>query len=444
MRILIIAFHFPPDTEVGAIRPGEFARLLPAHGMETWVLSVEGGLAGQNRDDISVSDSACERVLRASVGTTVSSRLLSFALCLKRALHIPSSINGESIMPANDGTPGTIDVSSKAHRVVGWLSYPDEYAGWYRSALKCAIRQHHKTPFDVILSTSPPRVAHLIGHQLAMRYSLPWIMDMRDPWTMDWAPGLSDKRLKARYEALFLLCGNRADRIVTVTETLRQKLIRRHPALADKIVTIPNGSTPRVATESTTNTSPSLFSIGYYGNLFGVRSCTIFFEGLKLWLDANPRERARIRVRFFGYEFGDAAGQCTGAGLDDVVEFHQGVTRNEVFRLMRDDYGLLLIANNQPLQVPAKLFDYLNSGRRILALTEPDSATAQAVRTIPGVATAQSPQELKAALDRFLGEFNRGENAELDRAEILKEVSYERRAARIAEIIADVRGLQTT
>jgi hypothetical protein len=40
MRLLIIAYHFPPDAAVGGIRPYQLARRLPEHGIEPWVLTV--------------------------------------------------------------------------------------------------------------------------------------------------------------------------------------------------------------------------------------------------------------------------------------------------------------------------------------------------------------------------------------------------------------------
>ncbi|NLJ28327.1 MAG: glycosyltransferase family 4 protein [Deltaproteobacteria bacterium] len=40
-RILIIAFHFPPDAAVGGVRPAKFAKYLPEFGWEPYVLTVD-------------------------------------------------------------------------------------------------------------------------------------------------------------------------------------------------------------------------------------------------------------------------------------------------------------------------------------------------------------------------------------------------------------------
>ena len=44
-RVLIVAYHFPPDAEVGAVRPYQIARYLPEFGIEPWVLTVEPAYA---------------------------------------------------------------------------------------------------------------------------------------------------------------------------------------------------------------------------------------------------------------------------------------------------------------------------------------------------------------------------------------------------------------
>ncbi len=62
--------------------------------------------------------------------------------------------------------------------------------------------------------------------------------------------------------------------------------------------------------------------------------------------------------------------------LSEMVKLHPPVPRTHVRRLIRDDFVLLSFANAQPLQVPGKTYDYLATGRRILAMTERDGATA--------------------------------------------------------------------
>ena len=39
-KVLIIAYHFPPDAAVGALRPQKFVKYLPEFGWKPYVLTI--------------------------------------------------------------------------------------------------------------------------------------------------------------------------------------------------------------------------------------------------------------------------------------------------------------------------------------------------------------------------------------------------------------------
>ena len=114
--------------------------------------------------------------------------------------------------------------------------------------------------------------------------------------------------------------------------------------------------------------------------------------------------------------------------------------RTQVRQLIRDDFVLLSFANDQPLQVPGKTYDYLATGRRVLAVTEHDGATADVLRPLPECAVAERPQEVAAALEAFHRAFLQGASARVERPRFFEEADYRSRAARFAELIRSVAG----
>ena len=60
---------------------------------------------------------------------------------------------------------------------------PDARKGWKKYALKKAKSIIQEEHVDAIVTTGPPHSAHLIGLDLKRQLNLPWIADMRDPWT---------------------------------------------------------------------------------------------------------------------------------------------------------------------------------------------------------------------------------------------------------------------
>jgi hypothetical protein len=57
-------------------------------------------------------------------------------------------------------------------------------------------------------------------------------------------------------------------------------------------------------------------------------------------------------------------------GVESVVEVHDHVPHAQAFEMIQKSHLALLLAPNLPYQVPAKVYDYLGAGTRILAVAE--------------------------------------------------------------------------
>jgi hypothetical protein len=435
VRALIVAYHFPPDGAIGGVRPYQFARYFPEFGIDPWVLTVQPQLAEQPDVAFRPEGVPEERLLRTSVDPTFRDGML--ALWRRSTQSAPGERSAtHPVAPAP--TPAAPRRFAKTRDwVLSWLDYTDPHIGWLRPALRRAEEAWRETPFDVLISTSPPRVSALVARELARRHDVPWVMDIRDPWQMRaWeAPGAS--KLVARHKRnLFLRCLTSAQAIVHNTERLRQSTCAAKPDVAPKTHCVPNGFEPEWAARVQEGpTGSPAFSIGYYGNIMGQRSCSGFLDGLRRWLDSSGAPSSRVSVRFVGSGFEAAAGDISSRGLDDVVSLHPAVPRTQVPELIKDDFVLLSFANQQPLQVPGKTYDYLATGRRILAVTEHDGATADLLSPLAGCAVAERPPEVASALDGFYRDYERGANPRVDRPRVLAEASYRHRAEQFAGLV---------
>ena len=87
---------------------------------------------------------------------------------------------------------------------VASLVVPDlALATWLPFALPRALALARRNDFDVVLTTSPPQSAHVVGLALHRR-GLPWIAELRDGWTFEpprapW-PLRAQRRLDAALE----------------------------------------------------------------------------------------------------------------------------------------------------------------------------------------------------------------------------------------------------
>lgn len=439
MRVLLITYHFPPDAAIGGVRPYQFARLLAEHDIETWVLTVKPQFAEQRDDRLLIEGLPAARVVRTTVYPTRRERLIKLAAGLKARLRGKFKPAPGNHQVASSGAQYTLPppTTSWSQRwLMAWIFFPDRFAGWYRPALSAAEKLLRQMPFDAIVSTSPPRVTHFLAYQLALRHNLPWVMDLRDPWYKD-TDAVESKTIDDLYQWLFIKYAGQADAIVMNTERLRQHIIHNVPAIAAKAITIPNGASvqPRVPTAAP---APRQFHIGHYGSVYSSRSAEAFLCGLRLWLNRSGVKSTDVAVRFMGPEFSATPQQIERLNLQSLVSLCPPISRNQVTELMREDYILLLLANDQPLQIPGKLYEYLAAGRRVLASTETDGATADLLRAAPGCAIVQSADDVAGALEKYWQEYQQGSSAEVDYGALLGECSYERRTASLAQVIKDV------
>src|SRR3982750_2630773 len=86
MRILLISYYFPKDAAIGAVRPYQFARLLPRHGIDVWVLTVEPEFAETWDERFVIEGVPQERIIRTRTGSTRRTRLIKKLSQLKRRL----------------------------------------------------------------------------------------------------------------------------------------------------------------------------------------------------------------------------------------------------------------------------------------------------------------------------------------------------------------------
>ena len=98
--------------------------------------------------------------------------------------------------------------------------------------------------------------------------------------------------------------------------------------------------------------------------------------------------------------------------------------------------------HEQPLQVPGKTYDYLATGRRILAVTEHDGATADVLAPVEGCTVAEQPREVASALDSFYREFEQGASPRVERSALLADANYGRRAEQFAGLLHSIVGEQ--
>jgi len=285
-----------------------------------------------------------------------------------------------------------------------------------------------------VLSTSPPDSVHLAALDLKQRFGLPWVADFRDPWM-----GLHVRRPptgwhRARQVELERRVLAGADLILAASRTHSERLATSVPA--DRLVHLPNGFEPDPGSSGAAPEASGFFRIVFTGTLAGMPDAEIFLEAVHDLLARTPQARRQVRVTIAGpFETGYQDRSIALGLTPGIVEFVGPRPHDETRALQRGaDLLLLWKPPGIPTMVPGKLYEYLDAGRPMIALLEPDDEGAQLVR---GAGETLSPPGdlagLTARLGERLAEWRERGRAPARRAPGLDEYTRERLAARLAD-----------
>lgn len=355
--LLFIAYMFPPFANSGTRRSLEFANHLPDCGWQPTVLTIDSPKPRDRDDHLLDEVRVGTRVLRAKHASERWAAMLS---------RIAPAAHRERV---RQGLTWRFD---------NLWAVPDDVAAWRSEAVAAALRAHEETPFDAILATGSPWTSLLVARDVARRTGLPYVLDYRDQWrpsgTVAWDTESRLQRwLSPRLERS---AAASASAIVTVTPTLA-KALTKDTGRAD-IECITNGFEPRDFADLPPPPGDGLVRVSYTGVWRPGYGPDLLYQAVKRLKEGGAPGLDRLRVHVAGF----APGPAAQMGVDDVIHEHGRVPHATALRLMTDsDLVFLPVSAGfyALAALPGKLFEYLGSGRPILAATLPDSEVARVI-----------------------------------------------------------------
>lgn len=375
--LLVLAYFFPPLGGGGVQRTVKFLKYLRPLGWRAEVVTVRA-------TDYWVLDPTLAADVPADTVVYRTAALTGLGL-LGRApgrRRPPAAESGGAPAAESGAVPAAPVRSSAAFRWLRRLSsfflVPDAYAGWLPFALARARARLAAGGVDVLLTTSSPDTAHLVGLVLRERFPVPWVADFRDPWvrrlTFE-APTLLHRRLHTWLERRVL---ERADRVIVTNEATRDDFLARHPVIpAARFAVVPNGYDPEdlaVIGELQREQEPrpsGRLVLAHTGLLSGRRTLEPVLAALARLFAERPALRGRVHIRQVGPRENVNDALVAAAGLADCVTFLPPVRHREVLAEMAAADALLLLEAGElegSLITPGKVFEYLASRRPILAV----------------------------------------------------------------------------
>ena len=399
MKILLIAYYFPPDSSSGAFRPLFFANHLAASGDEVTVLTCrQGDFLREQPVDTNLLASLDARV---KVVRTRARRPREYLLGLRaRWVSGPSSAEAPGVVRAPVATRGGLFQRAK-DLVTDFITTPDPHVGWIPSCVRRGIEIVRNERPDVILATGGPWSGLVCGMLLKRVTRVPLVLDFRDPWVVNTdqaARHWSARKLSAALERRAVAS---ADLLVANTDELRSDFLRRYPGLApERTVVITNGFEDYLPA-SARNTSGH-FTLTHTGALYSSRNPRALLEAARNAVESGQIDPGKLKLRFLGGIATDdpaVAATMASAALARSIEVIPRTGYQESLEKMADSDVLLLYQPGFPLQVPRKLYEYMAARRPMLCVAERGSATWTLVeRWSLGMACENDARQLEPAL----------------------------------------------
>jgi glycosyltransferase involved in cell wall biosynthesis len=362
LRILVLAYYFPPLNSTASHRPYSWAAAWAKAGHEVHVLTTEKYAFDGTLD--------------------LAYDLSSFSVHVVPYLRKGSAAAVQDELEARSAAQRWDRLKTLTRRVRLGLGMFGELA-WlaYQPLLRRAVELTRRHRFDFVISTSPPEVVHFVSCALMRRTGIPWVADYRDLWFPEmrvnqfrfsaWLAGLLNRPRLLQAAA-----------VSTVSEGLSRRL---SAFLGRDVLVCYNGFLP----EAIPGRSPAPWRDGkrhivYTGRLYPKkRDPNRFFAGLARALQEEPGLADVLCVDLYGYEEQWIREAIATHGVEQCVQVHGLVTHRDSLAAQQHADMLLFVDwmdERAEGILTGKLFEYFASGRPILCVgNRRDSEAAQMI-----------------------------------------------------------------
>ncbi|HEU4333196.1 MAG TPA: glycosyltransferase [Candidatus Eisenbacteria bacterium] len=405
-RLLLLAYFFPPLGGGGCQRTLKLVRYLEPRGWAATVVTVK------DPDYWILDPSLLEEVPASCEIVRVN------ALTSQRLLRL---LAGAGFRVEERQGARRAGMFRALRRLQQAAAIPDGYRPWASAARRAAARRIERGGVNALWTTSSPESAHLAGLALKRRFGLPWVADFRDPWVgrVTYAPPTAwhDRRHRA-LEAEVVAA---ADRVTMVSEPMADRYRERYPSVApERFVVLPNGYDPDDWTRAAAIAAPpeeeardrGRFVLLHAGQLAHRPTVGDLLEAARRLLAEKPSRRDTLRLRFMGGSEGLDARAVERAGLADIVELVPSRPHLEALAAMRRAGALVLLGHGgkaDSLLYTGKIYEYLSSGRPVVAILDEGPAASLLRRSGRGVACrAGDAGSVQAAIGALLSAWEVG------------------------------------
>jgi len=370
-KVLVITYYWPPSGGGGVQRWLKFTKYLPEFGWEPIVYTPEKQNAPALDDTLLNDISRDLKVIRKPIWEPYSA--------YKMLTGRKKDENLGAAFASGENSSKFLENTSNWIRSNFFI--PDARKYWIKPSVNFLKKFIVENGIDLIATTGPPHSMHLIGLKLKELSGIRWLADFRDPWTdIDFydqlkLTGWADKR----HHSLEKRVLQKADLVISVSESNRSQLLKKADA---KIEVITNGF-DESDFQNIVSKLDKKFTISHIGTFMANRNPEVLWEVLSELVKENDEFENDFELPLVGKTDTLIFESIKKWRLSDNVRSIGPVTHDEAIQLQKNSQVLLITVNktgDTKGMVTGKIFEYLVSGRPILAIGPEDGDLANILK----------------------------------------------------------------
>lgn len=358
IKVLFLAYDFPPFVSVGGLRPYSWYKYLSGYGIYPIVISRQYQIKYQNSldyvnegfsKDVAYEESDKGLIIRTPYKPNLSNNLL-LKFGPKRFVIIRKCITA-------------------------WY----EFFQWFiitgpkKELYKAADEYLKNNKIDAIIATGEPFVLFRYASILSKKHGIPWIADYRDPWSNHFE---RKHRLLLVFNRFLEKKNVRSASVITTVSDFCKNKISDH-FKNNEVFIISNGYDPdAVSSICKSNPIEDKLKIAFVGTIYPWHPYYSFLNVLNSFV--KQHENPKLQLNFYGINKEDEIHSIIEKdfiSLKNHVSVIKRLPNKELLTELSSNHVFLLF--NDYSIVGTKIYDYLALRKKILLCYANDSEAMQ-------------------------------------------------------------------
>jgi hypothetical protein len=321
------------------------------------------------------------------------------------------------------------------------VMFPDREILWAPAAIAAGRKALRNQPHHAVLATYGPATNLVVGRALAREFSLPLVVDFRDLWSTLPLAIFTTPLHRAAARRLEHAVVSKSSRLIAVAPNMAKDLADVHGLEPHRAVSITNGFDPTdVARLCDSRTTTGPFRLMYMGSVHAHYNLGPVWTAVKDLAADGTITPETFRIEFVGnLSMNDVEAQ----GLTSFVETSPFVSHDAVFEVLARADALLMVETAgyyARYSYAAKVFDYVLTGKPVVALVEADGNTSRLLEAahVGYCAEPDDVEGVKRAIRAVLAQRGAAPRPIDREAPPLREFNREHLVAKLASVLDEV------